>query len=151
MENYKQHKTKYKIQCNHLPFLIIAIFEMNNAFHNLANNVLPFQTCSPFLLSQLHQSSKNLLTEKLQNNNFSSSMLDHVNDISKDNYTCKYYDQSNIDRLVKSHHNSALKVIHLNCSSIVKNGLDLIGYLAHLRVNFDIVMLTETRQTTIAS
>ena len=75
-------------------------------------------------------------------------MLDHVNEISKDNYTCKYYDHSNIDRLVKSHHESALKVIHLNCSSIVKHGLDLVGYLAHLQVNFDIVMLTETRQTT---
>ena len=57
-------------------------------------------------------------------------MLDHVNEISKDNYTCKYYDHSNIDRLVKSHHESALKVIHLNCSSIVKHGLDLVGYLA---------------------
>ena len=36
-------------------------------------------------------------------------MLKHANDISKDNYKCKYYDESNIDSLVKQHHESALK------------------------------------------
>ena len=39
--------------------------------------------------------------------------------------------------------------MHLNCSSIAKNGIDLSSYLAHLNLKFDIIMLTETRQTTV--
>ena len=76
-------------------------------------------------------------------------MLKHANDISKDNYKCKYYDESNIDSLVKQHHESALKATHANISSIAKNGLDLAAYLTSLKINFDIIMLTETRQTTV--
>ena len=76
-------------------------------------------------------------------------MLNHANDISKDNYKCKYYDESNIDSLVKQHNASALKATHTNISSIAKNGLDLAAYLTSLKINFDIIMLTETRQTTV--
>ena len=76
-------------------------------------------------------------------------MLKHANDISKDNYKCKYYDESNIDSLIKQHHAAALKVTHTNISSIAKNGLDLATYLTSLKINFDIIMLTETRQTTV--
>ena len=76
-------------------------------------------------------------------------MLKHANDISKGNYKCKYYDESNIDSLVKQHHASALKATHTNISSIAKNGLDLATYLTSLKINFDIIMLTETRQTTV--
>ena len=76
-------------------------------------------------------------------------MLKHANDISKGNYKCKYYDESNIDSLVKQHHASALKATHTNISSIAKNGLDLATYLTSLKINFDTIILTETRQTMV--
>ena len=75
-------------------------------------------------------------------------MLKHMNKISKDNYKCKYYDSNNIQSLIKLHQESALKAFHVNISSIAKNGLDLTCYLEELKINFDIIMLTETRQTT---
>ena len=105
--------------------------------------------CSPFVISQLFQTGKNQFIDKLENNNFTKEMLKHINEISEDNYSCKYYDENNFDPLVKSHHKSALKVMHLNCSSIAKNGRDLTSYLEHLKIHFDIIMLTETRQTTV--
>ena len=118
-------------------------------FHIIANINLPFKDCSPFSISQQFLTGKNILIEKLENNNFTKDMLKYVNEISKDNYKCKYYDADNINVLVNSHHNQALKVMHLNCSSIAKNGIDLSSYLAHLNLKFDIIMLTETRQTTV--
>ena len=121
---------------------------MEVTFHDLSHLALPFRTLESFFTSCLFQSSKNSLLEKLENNNFTKEMIEHVNEISKDNYTCKYYDAYNIEKLSKLHLKSALKSIHLNCSSLAKNGPDFVNYLEHLKVNFDIIMLTETRQTT---
>ena len=92
---------------------------------------------------------KKSFTEKLENNNFSKDMIKHVSKISKDNYSCKYYDKNNIKSITNSHHNSALKVIHFNISSFEKHGLELTSYLEHLNINYDIIMLTETRETTV--
>ena len=39
--------------------------------------------------------------------------------------------------------------MHLNCSIIARHGQDLTSYLDHLKVHFDIIMLTESRQTTV--
>ena len=74
-------------------------------------------------------------------------MLKHINKLSKDNYKCKYYDSNNIQSLIKLHQKSALKAFHVNISSIAKNGLDLTCYLEELKITFDIIMLTETRET----
>ena len=109
-------------------------------FYQLANKTLPFKECSPFTISQQFITSRNQFIEKLENNQFTKEMLKHANDISKDNYKCKYYDESNIDSLIKQHHKSALKATHLNISSIVKNGLDLVTYLQNLEINFDIII-----------
>ena len=117
-------------------------------FHLIANKSLPFKDCSPFTVSQHYQTSKNHFLERLENNNFTKEMLKHINKLSKDNYKCKYYDSNNIQSLIKSHQESALKAFHVNISSIVKNGLDLTSYLESLKLDFDIIMLTETRQTT---
>ena len=76
-------------------------------------------------------------------------MIKHVSKITKDNYSCKYYDENNIRYLTNKHHNSALKLIHLNISSLIKNGLDFTSYLQHLNINYDVIMLTETRETTV--
>ena len=117
-------------------------------FHVLADFSLPFSNCSPFYISYQFQTGKKHLIEKLENNNFSKEMIKHVNKITKDNYSCKYYDENNLNSITNKHHHSALKVIHINISSILKHGLELSSYLKHLNINYDIIMLTETRDTT---
>ena len=118
-------------------------------FHDLADINLPFLNSSPFYISSQYQSGKNRLIEKLENNNFSKEMFKNINKFTKDNYSCKYYDANNINALKKSHHRSALKVIHININSIAKHGTELSSYLDYLNINYDIIMLTETRETTI--
>ena len=76
-------------------------------------------------------------------------MIKHVSKLTKDNYSCKYYDENNIRSLTNTHHNSALKLIHLNISSLIKNGLEFTSYLQHLNINYDVIMLTEARETTV--
>ena len=92
----KQHCQQTKLQSNTIP-----IIEM--IFHKYADNNLPFVDCSPFVISQLFQTGKNQFIDKLENNNFTKEMLKHINEISEDNYSCKYYDENNFDPLVKSH------------------------------------------------
>ena len=118
-------------------------------FHNIADNNLPFVNCSPFYISCQYQTGKNHLIEKLENNNFSKEMIKHISKFSKNNYSCKYYDKDNINSLSNSHHTSALKVIHININSIGKHGLELASYLEHLNINYDVIMLTETRETSV--
>ena len=55
---------------------------------NLRSNIeisknLPFHLVSPFALSQLFQTSKDKVLEKLENNNFAKNMIKHVNGFSK--------------------------------------------------------------------
>ena len=118
-------------------------------FHNIADNTLPFNNCSPFFISCQFQTGKKHLIEKLENNNFSKEMIKHISKFSKNNYSCKYYDKDNINSLSNSHHTSALKVIHININSIGKHGLELASYLEHLNINYDVIMLTETRETSV--
>ena len=121
-------------------------------YYNLVeelNNALPFKNCSPFSVSELTLSSKNKYIELLENNNFSLNMIKHHNEISKNNYTCYYYNDQSISALSKQHHADALKLIHFNIGSYQKNGACFLYFLKCLHVQFDAICLTETRETSI--
>ena len=79
---------------------------------------LPFNTCSDFSVSQLFQSNKQNVFDKLNSSEFSKNMVNLVNGFSKDNYTCNYYINESINA---------------SC----------------LNFQFDIICLTEIRQTNI--
>ena len=76
-------------------------------------------------------------------------MLKHVNGFSKDNYTCGYYQENSIHNLLKKHLPDCLKMFHQNIASFNKNGTHLSFYLKYLRINFDIICLTEIGRTNI--
>ena len=111
--------------------------------------LLPFASCSPFLLSQLFQSDKNEVIEKLKANNFTKNMIKHVNGFSKNNYTCNYYDLNNIHDLSLKHNPNGIKVFHLNIESYSANKAELTAFFKCLNINFDIICLTEVRHTNI--
>ena len=110
---------------------------------------LPFATCSPFLLSQLFQSDKNNVLEKLKGNNFTKNMIKHVNGFSKNNYTCSYYENKSLKNLSKKHLPNSLKLFHLNIESFSANHNELSAFFKCLDITFDIICLTEVRNTTI--
>ena len=77
------------------------------------------------------------------------SIIKHTNEFSRNNYTCNYYNEESLSSLSRKHHKSSLKIIHLNIESYKKNGPSFLFFLKCLHSEFDIVCLTETRQTTI--
>ena len=113
------------------------------------SKALPFHDCSTFTISQLYKSNKNKVLEKLTNNNFSINMIKHANSFSKNNYSCNYYDEESINNLSKKHLPDSLKIFHANIESFKTNGTELTFLLNSLKLNFDIICLTETRYTSI--
>ena len=111
--------------------------------------ILPFFTCSYFTLSQMFKSTKDKVLDKLEGNNFSINMREHVNGFSKDNYTCNYVDENSIQNISNKHIPSCLKIFHLNIESFKANGKELSIYLKCLCLKFDIICLTEVRHTTV--
>ena len=118
-------------------------------FSKLCHKELPFHGSSSYEIIKLFQSEKDLLFERLANNNFSKNMLKHVNGFSKDNYTCGYFQENSIQNLLKKHLPSCLKIIHQNVVSFNKNGTHFAFYLKYLEINFDIICLTEIGRTNL--
>ena len=74
-------------------------------------------------------------------------MIKLINGFLKDNYTCNYYNEGNINELAKKHSPNSLKVFHHNIDSFGKNGTELLSNLMCLNFAFDIICLTEVRKT----
>ena len=111
----------------------------------MLSKVLPFYNCSPFSISQLTQSRKNRFIEKLESNNFSKNMTKYVNGFSKNNYTCNFFMEESLNKLIKKHKPDCLKVFHYNMESFNTNGDKLSSYLKCLNFDYDIICLTEIR------
>ena len=113
------------------------------------SKALPFHSCSFFTISQLFKSNKDKLLDKLANNNFSNNMIKHANSLSKNNYTCNYYDEESIHDLSKKHLPDSLKIFHANIESFNTRGTELAFYLQCLSLRFDILCLSEIRSSSI--
>ena len=74
-------------------------------------------------------------------------MIKHVNGFSKNNYTCSYYQEEGLFNLSRKHLPDCLKLYHHNISSFQKNSSTLIAFLKSLKIQFDIICLTETRKS----
>ena len=111
---------------------------------------LPFFNLSTFTLSQLFQTNKSKVLETLENNNFSKNMIKHVNGFSKNNYTCSYYEEESLHQLSTKHLPDSLKVFHVNIESFASKGRELSSYLKCLKLDFDLLCITEIRSTSIS-
>ena len=76
------------------------------------SEALPFHNFQSHHIIKMFQTEKSKLFEKLENNNFYKSMLEHENGLSKDNYTCSYYQENSIQNLQKKHLPDGLKIFH---------------------------------------
>ena len=125
------------------------------AFTHLFSNVLKDFSELPFLgyyynfITKMFETPKNCMLERLKNNSFSENMIKLVNGFSKDNYTCSYYQEESINELSKKHSANSLKVFHNNIDSFGKNSTELISNLECLKFYFDVICLTEVRETSI--
>ena len=63
---------------------------------------LPFFNCNYDTITEMFETPKNCVLERLKNNSFSENMIKLVNGFSKDNYTCNYYQEESINDLSKN-------------------------------------------------
>ena len=97
----------------------------------------------------LFQTKRNKVLERCEANNVNRNIIKLVNGFSKNNYTCGNFEQESINKLSEKHLQDCLKVFHLNIESFNSNGSELSSYFKCFKFKFDIICLTETRQTTI--
>ena len=110
---------------------------------------LPFFSCSNYqIIRECLSTSENLL-EIFENNEFASQMKKIIDAFTKDNYTCNYYNHSNLPNVVNAHSKNSLKIIHINIRSFETNKFKLFYYLNTLKCKFDIIFLTETGKVNI--
>ena len=104
---------------------------------------LPFAKCSDYQIITEFSTSKTQVLEFLSNNNFSSEMFKHINKITKDNYTCKYYNEASFSSVLAQHNDSPLRVFHTNIRSLKAHCFQLYNYIDILKCNFDVILLSE--------
>ena len=112
---------------------------------NIVNNFkeLPFSNCTDYqVINEFALPIQNLL-EKFENNCFSNEMFKHINMITKDNYSCKYYTESSFPSALNQNKISSFKVFHTNIRSLQLHSFELLAYLESLKCKFDVILLTE--------
>ena len=81
-----------------------------------------------------------------ENKNYFDCDIDPDNEyFSKINIDCKYYTDRNFDCILKNI--NGLSLIHFNCRSIRKNFEGIKDYLNNVPVDFDVIALSETWET----
>ena len=110
---------------------------------------LPFFSCSDYqIIRECLSTSKNLI-EIFKNNEFATQMKKIIDTFTKENYTCNYYNQSSLTKVINAHSKKSLKTIHINIRSFETNKFKLFYYLNTLKCKFDIFFLTETGKVNI--
>ena len=81
---------------------------------------LTFNSCSNYqIIRECLKTSENLI-EIFKQNEFANQMKQISDTFTKDNYTCDYYNQSSLSKVINVHHESSLKIIHINIRSFEK-------------------------------
>ena len=60
-----------------------------------------------------------------------------------ENYSCQYYNENKFNSMLPKHHENSFKIFHLNIRSLNKHCHVLKAFLACLKCNFDVILLTE--------
>ena len=117
----------------------------------LSPREFPFSCCTDYQLISEFTNSKSKLLDLFYSNGFSKQINNLINDFAKDNYKCKFYNNSSFPKLIKEHHLDCLKAIHINIRSLELNKYMLKAYLNTLGCDFDLIFLSETGRVNIAS
>ena len=112
----------------------------NNA---IFSQYMPFYKCSDYWIQREYISNTEKFLKTFENNTFTNECRRFIEGLTKDNFSCKYYNENKFNSMIPKHQNSSLKIFHLNIRSLNKHCHVLKAYLSCLNSNFDIILLTE--------
>ena len=114
--------------------------DKNNA---IFSQYMPFYKCSDYWIQREYISNTEKFLKTFENNTFTNECRRFIEGLTKDNFSCKYYNENKFNSMIPKHQNSSLKIFHLNIRSLNKHCHVLKAYLSCLNSNFDIILLTE--------
>ena len=118
---------------------------MDNATNKTIAESMPFSNCSDFQLYLMFNARKDFDFDHFNNSEFFNEMNEYTRTISTNNYDCQYYNEQKFNSTFSNKTTKSLKVIHLNISSFELHQHELSAYLNCLKIQFDVILLTETR------
>ena len=104
---------------------------------------MPFFKCSDYWIQREYLSNTEKFLKSFENNTFTTICRSFIQDLTKENFSCKYYNENKFNSMLPNHQDNSLKIFHLNVRSINKHCHVLKAYLSCLNSNFDIILLTE--------
>ena len=104
---------------------------------------MPFYKCSDYWIQREYLSNTEKFLKSFENNSFTTICRSFIEDLTKENYSCKYYNENKFNSMLPKHQENSLKIFHLNVRSINKHCHVLKAYLSCLNSNFDVILLTE--------
>ena len=115
----------------------------NNKSKEILAQYMPFYKCSDYWIQREYLSNTEKFLESFENNTFTSNCRSFIEDLTNENFSCKYYNENKFNSMLPKHHENSLKIFHLNVRSINKHCHVLKAYLSCLNSNFDVILLTE--------
>ena len=111
--------------------------------NEIFSQYMPFYKCSDYWIQREYISNTEKFLKTFENNTFTNECRRFIEGLTKDNFSCKYYNENKFNSMIPKHQNSSLKIFHLNIRSLNKHCHVLKAYLSCLNLNFDIILLTE--------
>ena len=110
-----------------------------------STNALPYRDLTSFAIEQEHQSERQTIFDRLENNGFADHLKTMASYLQSSYCPASYKQYFDIDEYVtvsvKKTNN--LKVIHINIRRISKNRAQLIVFLSLIHYDCDILMISE--------
>ena len=103
----------------------------------------PFSTCTDYAFLTQCITNKDKILELFENNAFVSQCYELIEGLSRENYSCRYYNEQKFNSMISKHKKNSLKTFHLNIRSVNKHCHELKAFLSCLNCNFDLILLTE--------
>ena len=130
------------VNSNHMKDNQEAIAERKVSAQNL-----PFFNCSDYAMLTACLSNKDKLLEIYENNSFTMECHNLIDELTMENFSCKYYNEDKFNSILPKHQEKSLKIFHLNIRSLNKHCHELEAFLSCLNCKFDILLLTEIGNT----
>ena len=75
---------------------------------------MPFYKCSDYWIQREYLSNTEKFLKAFEDNTFTTECRRFIEGLTKENYSCKYYNENKFNSMLPRLQNSSLKIFHLN-------------------------------------
>ena len=117
---------------------------MDETLNDSTAAILPFSNCSDYQLFNELGANLNFYFDNYNSTDFFKEISEYTSTFTADNFKCKYYNEQQFNSTFPQNLPNSLRVFHLNIRSFSLHQFELVAFLNCLKIEFDIILLTET-------